>query len=473
MEQTSIQSRAVVLSSVGAYERFGRHSEAPSCIDIRHSKKCRHTGLRLRWPNANDNRRSIVGKSPKNKAAAGCILISESRFVHMFPWDIEMHYRVTAISPPDLGLCLPWNPQKLEISDRDLIQHFHCSAAQALATFRRRPSELSSFLLRMCLSSDSLSATALLRALLAFSSLHRHGLQEQAVELKISALKALAAASEGVEFDTEKIVQHVAAGMLLYSFEIQTSTSTSGDWTNYICGVKEVIKTVNLKQIIEGREDIECLRDWVCYNDIMTRFTLRHWVKDPEVPLTPPKISYEVNYVAPSTEPILELLSQVYDSVPRDITSIPISDDYKEYLKILHWRIRKIITEDTADEAFVIATSIYLYRLSSPFIDDQQKKDALVLNGFNVLSRLDSCELQFPVFILGCEARTDCQRGGILDLISRTEGKIGSRSFKHVKAILEGIWAQNDLVDGPNGEISYWNGLRAAMSRYTEPPCFA
>jgi hypothetical protein len=159
--------------------------------------------------------------------------------------------------------------------------------------------------------------------------------------------------------------------------------------------------------------------------------------------------------------------------VPRDITSIPISDDYKEYLKILHWRIRKIITEDTADEAFVIATSIYLYRLSSPFIDDQQKKDALVLNGFNVLSRLDSCELQFPVFILGCEARTDCQRGGILDLISRTEGKIGSRSFKHVKAILEGIWAQNDLVDGPNGEISYWNGLRAAMSRYTEPPCFA
>jgi hypothetical protein len=149
-------------------------------------------------------------------------------------------------------------------------------------------------------------------------------------------------------------------------------------------------------------------------------------------------------------------------------------DDYKEHLKILHWRIRKITTEDTEDEAFVVATSIYLHRLSSPFLDDQlQKREALVLNGFNVLSRLDSCERQFPVFILGCEARTDCQRGGILDLISRTEGKVGSRSFKHVKAILEGIWAQNDLVDGQNGEISYWNGLSAAMSRYTEPPCFA
>jgi hypothetical protein len=86
----------------------------------------------------------------------------------------------------------------------------------------------------MSLPSDTLSATALLRALLAFSSLHRHGLQEQALELKISALKALAAASEGVEFDIERIVQHVAAGMLLYSFEVTKlshffSTALSSD----------------------------------------------------------------------------------------------------------------------------------------------------------------------------------------------------------------------------------------------------
>jgi hypothetical protein len=73
----------------------------------------------------------------------------------------------------------------------------------------------------MSLSSNTLSATALLKSLLAFSSLHHHGLQAQALELKISALKALAAASEGIELDSERIVQHVAAGMLLYSFEVQ------------------------------------------------------------------------------------------------------------------------------------------------------------------------------------------------------------------------------------------------------------
>jgi hypothetical protein len=178
--------------------------------------------------------------------------------------------------------------------------------------------------------------------------------------------------------------------------------------------------------------------------------------------------------VALSTEPIIGLLSEIYDSLPGDITSVQMSDDHREYLKILDWRIRNITKEDPADEVFVIATSIYLNRLSSPFLDDHfQKTQARIHEGFDVLSRLDSCEWQFPVFILGCEARTDCQRGGILDLISRTEGKVGSRSFKHVKVIIEGIWAHDDLVDGQNGDLSYWNRLSAAMSRCAEPACFA
>lgn len=76
----------------------------------------------------------------------------------------------------------------------------------------------------MSLSSDTHSTTALLRSLLAFSSLHRDGLQSQACELKISALGALAAASETIELDTQGAVQHVATCMLLYSFEVWPTT---------------------------------------------------------------------------------------------------------------------------------------------------------------------------------------------------------------------------------------------------------
>lgn len=94
-------------------------------------------------------------------------------------------------------------------------------ASQALTTFDHSPTDLGSFLLRVSLSDNTKSAAAALNALLAFSSLHKHGVQSQAAELKISALSALATAAQGDELSTTEAVQHVAAGMLLYSFEVR------------------------------------------------------------------------------------------------------------------------------------------------------------------------------------------------------------------------------------------------------------
>lgn len=72
----------------------------------------------------------------------------------------------------------------------------------------------------MSLSDDSHSTRAVLKSVLAFSSLHRNGVQSQAAELKISALGALGAAAQTSGFGTREATQHVAAGMLLYSFEV-------------------------------------------------------------------------------------------------------------------------------------------------------------------------------------------------------------------------------------------------------------
>lgn len=77
-------------------------------------------------------------------------------------------------------------------------------------------------LLRMALTQDTVSGLALFYALLAFSSLRRSGLQNQAVQLKIAALHSLSAsAREGpglLSFD--EAAQHVAASMLLSAFEV-------------------------------------------------------------------------------------------------------------------------------------------------------------------------------------------------------------------------------------------------------------
>ena len=156
-----------------------------------------------------------------------------------------------------------------------------------------------------------------------------------------------------------------------------------------------------------------------------------------------------------------------------DTTSVEMSQDHREYLKILDWRIRNTPKADAIGEAFELATLIYLNRTSRPLLDDQPlRTQQRIDKAFAVLSQLNSCERQFPVFVLGCEARTDNQRAIVLDLISRTEGNVASRSFNHVKLLLEALWAQDDLVDGHHGDISYWNKLSSTMSRCVNPPCF-
>jgi hypothetical protein len=71
------------------------------------------------------------------------------------------------------------------------------------------------------LASNTAASTALFRSLLALSSLHRHNDNPQVIELKISALEALAATS-GKYIGTAEAIQHVATNMLLCSLEVGT-----------------------------------------------------------------------------------------------------------------------------------------------------------------------------------------------------------------------------------------------------------
>jgi hypothetical protein len=93
------------------------------------------------------------------------------------------------------------------------------TASRSLATFGHKPIELANALVRVALASNTNSATAVLQSLLALSALHRYNVNSQAVELKISAINALSAASRS-DISTTEAIQHIAAGMLLCSFEV-------------------------------------------------------------------------------------------------------------------------------------------------------------------------------------------------------------------------------------------------------------
>ena len=126
----------------------------------------------------------------------------------------------------------------------------------------------------------------MLQALLAFSSLHRYGLQSQALELKTAALGSLAAAPS---LGAEATMQHTATGMLLCSFEVHELSCTSGQWTIYLGGVKTVLNAFSIKNLRRLGSDVAVLLDWVHYHEVLARFSLLHWKREeaPELRSTP------------------------------------------------------------------------------------------------------------------------------------------------------------------------------------------
>jgi hypothetical protein len=85
------------------------------------------------------------------------------------------------------------------------------------------PRGLGTAVVRIALAPNTRSVAAVFQSLLALSSLHRDGPQPHALTLKVSALRALAAAASSTNLGTgEEVIQHVAAGMLLCSFEVKT-----------------------------------------------------------------------------------------------------------------------------------------------------------------------------------------------------------------------------------------------------------
>ncbi|KAI0502915.1 hypothetical protein F5B22DRAFT_652607 [Xylaria bambusicola] len=406
--------------------------------------------VQLSWPKLYDNRRAIVTKS-----SPGCGKDSNSL--------------------PSLSVPLPWKPHDLEIREMDLLQYFEHKGCQALTTFGYGGSrELGRVLLRMALTDDSPSATVLLRLVLAFASLHLHGIQIYALEQKTVALSMLASNCQDKDLDVDETIWHVVSGIMLYSCEVLRPSSTSGDWVKYISGVKEVIKAAQLEIFCQDTQDVRSLLDWVYYNDAMAHFSLRHCASEGASIPSPSTIMWNIAPLTPSpATKLLGLLIEICDTVLEDMIA-DTSDNFKQFVKILDWKIKMLPTLNPMEEAFHIAALIYLGRASGTLLKEPLKTQERLDRAFELLPELASCERQFPIFILGCEARTDKRRVIVLDLIYRTMNSPASRSFDHIRLLLEAIWAQDDLEDNRlHKETNYWKKINLTMARCAIIPSFA
>ncbi|KAI0197906.1 fungal-specific transcription factor domain-containing protein [Astrocystis sublimbata] len=470
---------------------------AGSGLDSRHvsPEQPRKKSIQLSWPNANDQRRAKVGNPSSSlqrwragdargdgdgsKAAVHIVDVSQE--------DLERHYALSdtvrdASSRPSIHTLIRWNPFQMDVADHELFEHFHRTASQSLAIFGRNPEELAYALVRLALLDDSVSSRAVWLSLLAFSATHRHHVYVQSVQYKISAIEALAAVPTN-EISTKEAIQHIAAGMLLCSLEIHHTSCTSGQWIHYIIAVKDVVQASNLSECTELSPDLALLLEWVYYHDVLLRFSTRYWpLSKANIISDAPSFEVKLSHPTPPAIAAVKLLSELCDAVsayPVSTDSAEMTNEHISFLKILDWKIRNIsfdeMTQGDTDnarmnaEVYKLAMLVYLNRASNDALAQAAMTQSYVDQGFALFARISSCQHQFPLFVLGLEARTDEQRVIILELISRTGRTDASRSLEQVRILMQASWAQEDLA---NGNISYLANLSYVFSCCRNVPSF-
>ncbi|KAH7140876.1 fungal-specific transcription factor domain-containing protein [Dactylonectria macrodidyma] len=455
-------------------------------------RACKGYDLRLSWPRAGDKKRALLG--PDTPATVPFSNFAELPFINASSWDIEMHYdgslpeslykhalarrgsqitrlhRMRQLARPVVGTALSWMPPNISAPDKDLLQYFISVASFSLPTFSPDAAMIRQAIIRMALAGSTPSTTAVLKAALALASLYRGGPRNRAAQLKISALRALSA-SAYTNIGSAECIQHVAAGMLLCTFEVQQTSKTSSHWLWYICGSKDIIKTAKLEDSAHN-SDFTALIGWVHYYDVAGRFSLRHWQRhhsiesitnnDDQFHDFSPTVcarSRAANLIGTS-HVVLDLLSEICDSILDPSDSKYHSDEYRQYLKVLEWRVRRISINDQesasnasemnvtqANKLYQLAALTYINRASQNSAGQSEKVLEWVKEAFLILSRINTCKAPLPLFVFGCEASSDEMRAIILNLISATERVSHMQSLEQVKSMLEFIWVQNDIAD--------------------------
>ncbi len=132
-------------------------------------------------------------------------------------------------------------------------------------------------------------------------------------------------------------------------------------------------------------------------------------------------------------------------------------------------RYRNSSTEANTKAADMIrlyqtAAVIYLSRVAECISEEARYMQPLLADAFTLLSQIRTCELQFPLLILGCEARTDEQRITILDLVQRTEMTSYSRDLDCLRRSLRALWVQEDLCADGHLQANYVDRMTSIIS---------
>jgi hypothetical protein len=214
-----------------------------------------------------------------------------------------------------------------------------------------------------------------------------------------------------------------------------------------------------MKPSVEREHLVQCqkisLRPLVRHSDTKVPFGLSgvvssvcraHWLT-----------AHQICVVSGCSLEMLDLLAEVFHFGDWLVANSRLTQSERKLFTVLDGKLRAIQQDacsveeperahasDVA-ELFRLAALIYLHRMYERLSGNSEPVPCFAEDAFDILARLRTCERAFPLFIVGCEARTDARRALVLEVISDTEVDTRTRSYACIRWYVKLFWNLDDL----------------------------
>ncbi|KAF2763211.1 hypothetical protein EJ05DRAFT_496039 [Pseudovirgaria hyperparasitica] len=481
-------------------QKLGCDKTRPKCQRCaRCNRDCQY-GLQLSFPRHDDKRRGwhhAVVQGVQQMPPEG-----QLHFINVLFYDLNNHTHMTrgtrlnalsnslaqtweTISTPR---AMPWKPLEA-IGENGLIQYYQDVIGSIVSTVSQN--DCYSVLMRMAFCTESSASEAVRLAICALACLHMCGGKHASV-LRTQARHHFLMIQSQLD-DPQELLQSIVAAMLLGLYEIfdQPHSDAPYSWALDVCYAKKALGAMEIPTNSPVTSDESLLLDWVTYHDVMSKFSITHYVdrQEDQVECANNKCLRQKQMSASSKTKIsgpvgcsIELLlviSRVFDAAyEQEMGAGQVSDDRVDSLEhsILNARQvlevesvshdRAVVIEEDAmkhiAELFRLAGLIYLHRAikkSPPWLPPVSM---WVSEAYDHLRKITVCDRNFPLFIIACEARTDEQRSEILRVLRNSEEKSKVGNTLRVRQFIERVWAQDDLDQ--EQRIKYTSKITASLS---------
>ena len=123
-------------------------------------------------------------------------------------------------------------------------------------------------------------------------------------------------------------------------------------------------------------------------------------------------------------------------------------------------------------ELYRLAGLVYLHRAGRRSRLGFPPTETALRRAYSIIEQLESCECVWPLFIVGCEARSDEHRLLILQKLSNVLQIRNTSNTRSIKAMIEASWKQADLCEEESQEPDYVLKINALISANKVLPIF-